>query len=611
MSTHLADRIEKPEYFRINHLKMGRGKRRPYVIGFDSEAHSCSLIDEELRKRGQKHRRCSENGLPFMFQFAHPDGTCDIVPVSLPTKDKPHTALYAFMRYLQPRTQDRSLDCVVYGYNLAYEYTQLFRYLSTEVLERDTFDATDGNGEWKLDVLNAKRYTFSIRWLNSHITVRVVDAMAFVMGGLDSAGELLGLGRKLEKPPLFDRANMYDVDMRAYAIQDAIITQRLGEWITSLHEQHDVRTTISAPQFASRVYRRAYLRDEIALAGEELEQAGLEAYHGGKNGYYLTRPRILKDMWHVDIRSAYPEAMRQLPDPERSEWVYHETYVPGLHAIWRIEGRYKKCRYRGLMTLDGWPRSGRLRTTVTGYELDEALRRDEIELTSCYGWSMDGPDGGSLTDYVDRYYAMKRDAATEPERLTAKLLLNSLYGKFFQKVPNGAVGSIELGTNRYIEHDPDEPYDYRAGGLYHPPIAALITGYVRAKIHGMEHDFESVMTSTDGIFSHKAPPAHLLGKALGQLSAERGRLRIWRERLYIFDPDDGSEQVYALHGFQGKVDALARVPMTAGNIYHYTAQRMVTLRMSTRALGGQRYAPGEFVHEDRQLVLTGAGPPKP
>lgn len=610
MSTHLACRIEKPEYFRINHLRMGRGKRRAYIIGFDSEAHSCGLLDDELKKTGGKHRRCAENGLPFMFQFAHPDGSCDIVPVPLPTKEKPHTALAAFLHYLKPRTQDRSLEYVVYGYNLGYEYTQLFRNLPPDAIEDDTFLVLDAEGEWQLDVLNAKRYTFRLRWQKSHITVRVVDAMAFVGGGLDFAGSMLGIGNKLDKPPLFDRANMYAPEMRAYAEQDAIITQRLGEWITGLHESHDVRTTISAPQFASCVYRRAYLHDEIGLADEALEQAGLEAYHGGKNGFYLSRPSVLRDVWHIDIRSAYPEAMRQLPDPERSDWVYHESYVPGIHAIWRITGRYRKCKYRGLMTIGGWPNSCQLKSTVTSYELDEALRRGEIELTSCVGWEMSGPDGGSLADYVDRYYDMKRNAPTEPERLTAKLLLNSLYGKFFQKVPNGSVGSIELGTGRYIEHDPDEPFDYRAGGLYHPPIAALITGFVRAKIHGMEHDFDSVMTSTDGIFSRREPPSHLLGKELGQLSAERGTLRIWRERLYIFDPEDGSKPVYALHGFQGSWRDLARVPMTAGNVHHYTAQRMVTLRMSTRAIGGERFAPGEFVKEDRQLQLPGTGPPK-
>lgn len=630
MSAHIASRIEKPNFFAIRALKQGRGKRDTFVIGFDSEAHACILIDDELKARGEgRHKRCDENGHPFLYQFGLPGGTVDLVEV--PRTGKPHETLYAFLDYLYEHTRVRGREYVVFGYNLSYEFTQLFRDLDDETKNTDRFYIGDKDRktpsvhigiEYYIDVLNSKRYTFTIEWAKSHTRVKFVDGMAFVQGGLDAAGALLGIGRKEEKPPLFDRENATSLEMKRYASQDAIITQKLGEWVMSLHQDKDVRTTISAPHFASSVFKRAYLQDEIPLADGDLEQAGLEAYHGGKNGFYLAKPEIVKDCYHVDIRSAYPEAMRQLPDPELAEWTYRDSYVPNAHAIWRIVGTYKRCRYRGLMGLDFWPNSGRFRGTVTGYELDEALMRKEIELISCEGWTMDGPqDSGSLVRYVDDFYAMKRYAKSDTEKLYAKLQLNSLYGKFFQKVEIGSVGSIELGTGRLVVTDPEQDFDYRAGGLYHPPIAALITGFVRAKIHRLEHDFDSLMTSTDGIFSRKAPPDHMLGKALGQLSSERGTLQIWRERLYIFTPDVAEHgddckddckdphPAYAMHGFQGKLTDLRLVPMTAGNLYEYVATRMVTLRMSTRAMDGHKYQAGEFVHETRQLQMPGRSPP--
>lgn len=630
MSAHNAKRIEKPEYFGIRNLRMGRGKRATYVIGFDSEAHACLLIDKQLQERGEgRHKRCAESGYPFLYQFGHPDDRVDLVTV--PRTGTPHETLYAFLDYLYQHTRKRGVEYVVFGYNLSYEFTQLFRDLDNETKNTDRFYIGDKlqnmpsvhvDMSYYIDVLNSKRFTFTIEWAKSHQRVKVIDGMAFVQGGLDAAGKLLGIGRKESKPPLFTRENANDDAMRAYAEQDARITQRLGEWVISLHEDKDVRTTISAPHFASSVFRRAYLDGEIALPDDDLEQAGLEAYHGGKNGFYLSKPTIAKDVYHVDIRSAYPEAMRQLPDPELSTWTYRPEYVPNAHAVWQIIGRYKRCKYRGLMGLDDWPISGVISTTTTGYELDEALRRGELELTSCHGWTMDGPSNtGALVRYVDDFYAMKRYAKTDTEKLYAKLQLNSLYGKFFQKVELGTVGSIELGTNRHILTDPEQDYDYRAGGLYHPPIAALITGYVRAKIHRLEHDFDSLMTSTDGIFSRKSPPDYMLGKELGQLSMEHGSLQIWRERLYIFTPDvpehgddceadcSDTHPVYAMHGFQGKLADLRLVPMTPGNLYHYQMQHMVTLRQSTQALGGVRYAPGEFVMQDRQLQLPGRAPP--
>jgi hypothetical protein len=259
------------------------------------------------------------------------------------------------------------------------------------------------------------------------------------------------------------------------------------------------------------------------------------------------------------------------------------------------------------MDKTSWPTSGVFAGWITGYELDGAIERGEFQLDSCYGWIMEGPSGGSLSKYVDTFYEQKRNATDPTERTVSKLFLNSLYGKFFQKIPNGTVGSVDIETNEFITTDPEEDYDWIAGGLYHPPIASLITGYVRAKIHRLEHRYESMMTSTDGFFARKLPDPGEIGNELGQLSAERGTLRIWRERLYVFDADDGSV-TFAMHGFRGNLETLRRIPMKAGNLYHYMARAVVTLKMSTRAMRGQRYAPGTFVEMPFDLALPGPAP---
>jgi hypothetical protein len=224
---------------------------------------------------------------------------------------------------------------------------------------------------------------------------------------------------------------------------------------------------------------------------------------------------------------------------------------------------------------------------------------------------MTGPPGGALVKYVDTFFAQKR-TAVGPARDTAKLFLNSLYGKFFQKVALGTVGALDLDTGEWIETDPDSPYDWRAGGLYHPPIASLITGFVRAKIHRMEHRYESVMTSTDGIFAMQPPDPNELGDGLGMLTVKHGKLSIWRERLYIFTPHDNTGHAehwtdecqckIALHGFRANPNVLAGIPLARGT-YSYQAQSMVTLKLSTRALKGKRYTPGRFVMLPYDIVI--------
>ena len=222
----------------------------------------------------------------------------------------------------------------------------------------------------------------------------------------------------------------------------------------------------------------------------------------------------------------------------------------------------------------------------------------------------DGPDGGGLAAFVDRFFEEKRTTAGV-QRVTAKLMLNSLYGKFFQKTPVGSVGSLvgDMGEDGGLtieeqETDPSQPFDFRAGGLYHPPIASLITGYVRAWVHDLEHRHEAIATSTDGLFSTRAPDPTLVGDGLGMLTADYGHLRIWRERLYAFgEHPDGPVSKFALHGFRSTRDELQMIPLEPGR-YRYTASHAMSLRESQRLMRGRRYRPGEFAVLDFELDLT-------
>jgi hypothetical protein len=447
--------------------------------------------------------------------------------------------------------------------------------------------------------------------------------MAYYVTGLDKAGAMLGLGRKLALDDTYKknltRAALSDPVFIAYAKQDAYLTRMIGEQIIGLHVTYDVPTTMSAPHFAARVFRHHFLDGEIALPSPDLEQAGLSSYHGGKNGYYLPGPKHLTRIWSYDITSAYPEAMRALPNPVTAEWTPVKDWQPGRHALYLVTMRQKVCRYRGAQRHDGTKDTDAYidGLWITSYELDAMVERGEVTLIAVSGWQMTGAPGGPLSDYVDRFFSEKR-CSEGAAREAAKLFLNSLYGKFFQKQPLGAVGVWDITDTEpvRIEHDPNEPYDWCAGGLYHPPIASLITGYVRAKIHRLEHKYNAVMTSTDGFFARTKPDPADIGSDLGALTVTRGDVSIWRERLYIFDPlQPGQKRKVALHGFRGKADDLARIPLAWGTTT-YTATQLVTLKLAGRTFtgaDGQPVTPGAGTIADLRYFLALApksvGPP--
>jgi hypothetical protein len=606
LATYDAARIRKPPYFRLSPLTRGRTQRTPYVIGFDSEA---------------------ERGKPFLFQFTHP-GNCPIHGLRTDLIDVPtgkHAGLWTLVDYLSDHCTSKDVEYIVFGFNLQYEWTQIFHDIPYELKIASDFDITlktDKERSAILRATNNKRYMMTVELGGTKRRVKLIDAMGGWFGAghvsLDSASKIISAGAKIAKPEAFTRKAARTAEFRAYAEQDAVLTQRLGEYITELHQTYDVPQCVSAPHFAARVFRRRYLSADILSPAPILEQFGLDSYHGGKNGFYLLKPMLLKDIWHYDIRSAYPEAMRQLPDPEQSTWQATDHYTRGSHGIYEISGYVKRCPYRAAMHHDARWLAGRFtRVRVTSYELDAALALGEITLTRCIGWVMEGPTNvGPLVRYVDDFYALKRHAKTDTEKASAKLFLNSLYGKFFQKTPLGNVTGFDIDTLEMVTTDPEQDHDYEAGGLYHPPIASLITGYVRAKIHRLEHQYQAVMTSTDGFFAYQPPIGPEIGDELGMLSAEIGTLRIWRERLYVFTPTKIKHekdcatgcklphQTYALHGFRGKLPQLLRMPLKAGNTYHYAATAMVTLKMSTRRFDGKQYQPGEFVELPFDIVLA-------
>lgn len=606
MSTYSADRIEKPKHFRIAPLIRGRGKRVTQVIGFDSEQDT-------------------SDASPMLEQFSFDGGPDDVALRVIPLQP-PRVALARFMSYIYDYCTRKDTEYVIFGFNLKYEFTQLFGQLPTDLMSLDEYefryelrDASDNlKASYIVRVVNDKRYGVVFTNETTHRRVRLIDAAAFYPHeSLDDVSKMLGIGRKvIVSTKRFTRKDLDNPAFLEYARQDAWLTRKIGEYIIGLHETYDVPTCITAPHFAARVFRRHFLHREIPLPDPELEQAGLWSYHGGKNGYYLGGPKSLANIYAYDITSAYPEAMRQLPNIEQGEWHWTEHYEPNAHALWHFGGQYRSCQYRGIMRHENaWHETGQVDDAwTTSYELDAAIAEGELELTSCEGWIFRGASGGPLTEYVDRFFEAKR-TATGAARNAAKLFLNSLYGKFFQKVPLGIVGYYDaenlddLGNVTLVQTDPTALFDYQAGGLYHPPIASLITGYVRAKIHRLEHKYGAVMTSTDGFFALHPPDSGDVGKHLGGLTVERGHLNIWRERLYDFRPrGKGAKPKFALHGFRGKLSELRKIPLRIG-AYEYTAVQVITNKLSLKSYRGQRFTPGTFAELTFTLELTAdAGP---
>ncbi|HEY0089659.1 MAG TPA: DNA polymerase, partial [Candidatus Lokiarchaeia archaeon] len=226
-------------------------------------------------------------------------------------------------------------------------------------------------------------------------------------------------------------------------------------------------------------------------------------------------------------------------------------------------GIKKKCKYPAFFANHFKEIIGKFENVwVTCYELEQALKYKEVKIEKIYGYIMypKTKEKSSLQEYVKTFIELKNNTSKEDTNYEFyKRLLNALYGKFIQMREE----KLDDGSSKWI-----------TGLMFQPFIASLITGFVRAYIHDLEHRFKSIHTSTDSIKTLNSIPKKYLSKKLGGLSLEvKGKCLLIRNRLYLHYDENGELKKYALHGFKGKPEGLLKLWNKKEK--YYSANRMI------------------------------------
>lgn len=494
----------------------------------------------------------------------------------------------------------------MYGHNL--EFDMLSALWEARVKMRDgTIDLRVG--DWVIHGRYSKP-VFAI-FDDGERYIELIDSMLWFQTSLEKAGALVCPDLpKLPRPAglgevLFSSKDDAFVE---YAMRDAIVAYHLGHAIEKFHEELDVESQISLASMAAAVFRRHYMRSDMYQPPLHDWIAGAAAsYHGGVN-------RVRDGMypaWHtnitaLDFSSAYPRAWIELP--AFSDVANYKPYKAQARNIkevenigcYKISGRTSDCDWPALFDHNFKPLQGPFTDIwVTGFELNEALRTDEVRLTSIKGflYDVDGEDGYSpFRAFAEHFYHSKSTEKDKILRYMHKITLNAPTGKLIQTSPDFTVIDGQLVKIK------------RAGGLYHPFAASLTTGHTRSVLHPAEHKYEALHTATDGIFV----PGHHDGakqKVLGALVAEgHGDLALFRNKLYIVYTDEESEDTYpsqvfegrhilkcARHGFQGRVVDLEQ--MLVSKLRSYKTNKPLKLKTAIK----RKEAPNKFVVEGRKV----------
>jgi hypothetical protein len=507
---------------------------------------------------------------------------------------------------------------VVYGHFLQFDLLSLFYPLHLDLIrKRDrTFKFT--YDRWEIEGLYTKPHFCKLT--KGDATITIVDSFSWFTTSLANAARIVCPNLpKLPRPKGLGKIQFRedDNDFIQYAMRDAEVAAYLGEAIDNMHHEFDLRQTVSVAHMASEIFTQNYISEQAPIynTGPRILAGAEMSYHGGKNNLVpgMSPARHLHiDAW--DLSSAYPHAMTQLPAFSK----------PNLFAAARVFSRRAKAvPDAGVYCVSGkaaqcdWPvifssasramtplQEGFENQWITGFELNEALRADEVNFSKIMGHVYDA-DKDPVTEtamqrYVNDFYKLKSEATDPVQRFMYKVLLNSLYGKFIQK--------------REVEDD-EGTINWQPGPLYHPFIASLITGHTRAAMHQLEHYTSAIHTATDGVFcgqqnspkdgSFPFAPAEGIGSI--QSEGSDMELILLRNKCYIMyskDQADGYPSAVrkksfitksATHGFQGTVRQLEY--LVYNNRRKYSVEKPNTLRMAVR----QHRVPNKF--EKRDLTL--------
>lgn len=506
---------------------------------------------------------------------------------------------------------------VVYGHFLQFDLLSLFYPLHRDLIRnRDrTFRFT--YDRWQIEGLYTKPH-FCRLW-KGDATITIVDSFSWFTTSLARAAMLVcpdlpklprpkGLGKRVFSED--------DNDFIQYAMRDAEVAAYLGEAIDEMHQEFDLEQTVSVAHMAAQIFTQHYISETAPIynTGPRILAGAEKAYHGGKNNIikeYAPARHLHVDAW--DLSSAYPHAMTDLPafsDPRlfvASRVFTKNKPVPDA-GVYCVSGTAAECSWPVIFSSESRamsPLRGKfVNQWITGYELNEAIRSDEINFSKVFGHIYDAEkdpvNETAMQRYVKDFYELKQSADNPVQRFMYKVLLNALYGKFIQK--------------REVE-DEEGLISWQPGPLYHPFIASLITGHTRAVMHQLEHFVSAIHTATDGVFcgQQNSPkkdhfpfaPAEGIGSI--QSEGKDRELILLRNKCYLMysdNPEDGypsavrSEKFItksATHGFQGTTRQLEYLIYNSRR--KYSVEKPNTLRMAVR----QNRVPNKF--EKRDLVL--------
>jgi hypothetical protein len=358
----------------------------------------------------------------------------------------------------------------------------------------------------------------------------------------------------------------------------------------------NIKDSLTLPALAMRIYKSQFMpKDTIYQLLGNVEKNIRESYTGGAVDVYIPHNRIenffsniFNKLYYYDVNSLYPFIMANTPmpvgkpiffegdirniDPKAYGYFYCKITSPDLleHPI--LQRRIKTPN--GLRTIAGL---GSWFGWIYSAEMDNAIKYGyQFEILKGYQFDK----GYIFKEYINKMYNLRMQYnKAHPMNLIAKLLMNSLYGKFAMKLESTIIDMFDISCetenaifkdlldiygetikdfieidnyvltvrNSLINYKYNENEDMFHGLDVNIAIASAVTAGARMWMSNLKNNplFRLFYSDTDSIVVDKPLPSYMVGNELGQFKLEYviKRAVFLAPKVYGFIDENGNEIV--------------------------------------------------------------------
>lgn len=319
---------------------------------------------------------------------------------------------------------------------------------------------------FKIKTFHSKAMTTIIDLDKGKYNVLFINMQQIVPVSVKKMGETIGLA-KIE----VDLKNITDTKLMNYCQRDTdIITKMFLHWLSFIRENSLGKFGVTIASQAMIAYRRRFISQPIYVhALDKITKLERDSYYGGRTEIFYYGKLDKGIIYNVDVNSMYPYIMftKKLPydlyrvmyNPQLKDLIHYIQRYFVIAKVWlNTDKPFYPKRYNDKLCFP----IGKFTTTLCKGELEIAIRNCHIVYMD---YMIIYKEDYIFKEYIDFFHKLKTKHSKDKDKVGKfldKILMNSLYGKFGQKmsqrVHNELVEDIQYKTEYELDIDTKQRY---------------------------------------------------------------------------------------------------------------------------------------------------------